>query len=235
MVPISHLRRILAEPVRGSSIAAFRVLFGSLMVWEASRYLANGWASTLYGPGLHFTYWPFDFIRPLPGRGMELVFVVMLVAGLGMAVGFGYRLSAVLLTVTTVYVFLIDQVNYLNHWYLIVLVSALMVVVPAHRRWSVDAWRLGEDRPIERWSLWLLRFQVAVPYVFGGIAKLNGDWLSGRPLSEWLEHRVDTPLVGWAFELPAAAWAAASCSSREASTPPWPPGRRCCSTSSPRW
>ncbi len=209
MSRIERVRRTLTEPVLGSSVPAFRVLFGLLMAWEAGRYLANGWASTLYGPGLHFTYWPFDFVRPLPEPGMEIVFGVMLMAGLGVALGFGYRLSAVLLTLSTAYVFLIDQVNYLNHWYLMVLLSALMTVIPAHRRWSVDAWRLGEDRPIERWSLWLLRFQVAVPYVFGGVAKLNGDWLAGRPLTDWLEHRTDTPLVGWAFELPGAGVVAA--------------------------
>lgn len=212
MSQLSHVRRILTTPVGGSSLVAFRVLFGMLLTWEASRYLARGWALSLYGPGVHFTYWPFDFIRPLPGRGMELVFGIMALAGVGVTLGFLYRLSGVLLVLTTSYVFLIDQVNYLNHWYLMVLLSVLMVVVPAHRRWSVDAWRLGEDRPLERWSLWLLRFQVAVPYVFGGIAKLNGDWLAGRPLGEWLADRADTPLVGWAFE-PAgagvvAAWAA---------------------------
>ncbi len=199
-----QIRLILAAPVRGSSVVAFRVFFGLLMAWEATRYLANGWALTSYGPGFHFTYWPFDFVRPLPGRGMELVFGVMFVAALGLAVGFFYRVSAVLLAGTTAYVFLIDQVNYLNHWYLIVLFSVLMIFIPAHRRWSMDAWRTGEDRPIRRWALWLLRFQISVPYFFGGIAKLNGDWLTGRPLTQWLEARSDTPLVGWVFEIDGA-------------------------------
>ncbi len=203
---------MLTEPVRGSAVVAFRVLFGLLMAWEATRYLTNGWALTSYGPGFHFTYWPFDFVRPLPGRGMEFVFALMFVAALGVAAGLWYRVSAVILAVTTAYVFLIDQVNYLNHWYLIVLFSILLVVIPAHRRYSLDAWRTGEDRPLRRWALWLLRFQISVPYVFGGIAKLNGDWLTGRPLTQWLDARTDTPLVGWVFEIEGAgivlAWGA---------------------------
>jgi hypothetical protein len=39
-----------------------------------------------------------------------------------------------------------------------------------------------------RWCLWLLRFQIALPYVFGGIAKLNVDWLAGEPMSLWLSR-----------------------------------------------
>jgi vitamin K-dependent gamma-carboxylase len=44
--------------------------------------------------------------------------------------------------------------------------------------------------------LWLLRAQVAIVYAYGGLAKLDGDWLRGEPLRTWLAARPDFPLLG---------------------------------------
>ena len=33
-------------------------------------------------------------------------------------------------------------------------------------------------------------------YFFGGIAKLNGDWLRGEPVRPWMHTRADLPLIG---------------------------------------
>ena len=62
------------------------------------------------------------------------------------------------------YVFLLDQANYLNHWYLICLLSFLLIFVPAHRALSVDAWlRPGlRSEQAPAWALWLLRAQMGV-------------------------------------------------------------------------
>ena len=46
------------------------------------------------------------------------------------------------------------------------------------------------------WALWVLRFQIAIPYTYGGIAKLNGDWLQGEPVRMWLARKAADPIVG---------------------------------------
>ena len=33
-------------------------------------------------------------------------------------------------------------------------------------------------------------------YVYGGVAKLNGDWLHGEPMHTWLLERASSPLIG---------------------------------------
>ncbi|MBC8099604.1 MAG: HTTM domain-containing protein, partial [Armatimonadetes bacterium] len=85
--------------------------------------------------------------------------------------------------------------------YLVCLLSFVMIFVPAQRAWSLDVlW--GPSRPtptIPAWALWLLRGQIAVPYFFGGIAKLNGDWLRGEPMRMWLAARTDFPVIGMWF------------------------------------
>lgn len=37
------------------------------------------------------------------------------------------------------------------------------------------------------WSVNILRFIVGVPYFFGGIAKINPDWLRGQPMRSWVK------------------------------------------------
>ena len=60
---------------------------------------------------------------------------------------------------------------------------------------SLDAWRGRAHCPetVPVWALWLLRAQVGIIYIYGGVAKLNGDWLRGEPMRTWLRHRVDDP------------------------------------------
>jgi vitamin K-dependent gamma-carboxylase len=49
------------------------------------------------------------------------------------------------------------------------------------------------------WMLWLLRAQIGIPYLFGGIAKLGPDWLRGEPMRMWLAERTDVPVIGRFF------------------------------------
>ena len=51
-------------------------------------------------------------------------------------------------------------------------------------------------RTVPAWTLWLLRGQIAIPYVFGGVAKLNTDWLHGAPMRIMLADKTEQPLIG---------------------------------------
>ena len=46
------------------------------------------------------------------------------------------------------------------------------------------------------WTLWLLRFQIGLPYLFGGLAKFGDDWLRGQPMQMWLSISVWRVLFG---------------------------------------
>ena len=117
-------------------------------------------------------------------------------------IGWFYRASALLFFLGFTYIFLLEKARYLNHFYLICLLSGLMVIMPAHRTFSIDSWRSSRLRSqtVPAWTLWLLRFQIAVPYFFGGVAKLNKDWLQGQPMGLWLSESMDFPLVGQYFD-----------------------------------
>jgi len=199
----------LFAAVDGASLAFFRIAFGGMMLWEVWRYFDHGWIEYFWvKPLFHFSYYGLDWIRPWPGVGMELHWLGLGVLAMCIMLGVWYRISVTLFFIGFTYVFLLDQARYLNHFYLVSLFSFLMIFIPAHRYLSVDALLEPElrSRQVPAWSIWLLRFQVGVPYFFGGIAKLNADWLRGEPLRAWLAHRTDFPLIGQFFTSDAFVW-----------------------------
>ncbi len=189
-------------PVDIASLAFFRMAFGAIMVWEVCRYFGYGWIGRYYiEPAFHFTYYGFGWVQPWPGDGMYLHFLALGALALFIAAGFMYRLSMTLFFLGFTYVFLLDQALYLNHFYLISLLSFLMIFVPAHRAFSVDA-RLRpalRSDTVPAWVLGLIAAQVGIVYFYGGIAKLNADWLRGEPMRMWLAARSDFPLIGPLF------------------------------------
>ena len=196
------LRERLSEPVDIASLVMVRVFFGLIMLWEVVRYFENGWIRKYWlAPDFHFRYFGFDWITPWPGEGMYWHFLGLGFLALLLTFGLFYRVAATLFFIGFSYVFLLEQARYLNHFYLVCLVSFLMAVVPANRAASLDA-RFGlcrQSDTVPAWCLWILRFQVGVVYFFGGIAKLNADWLAGEPLRSWLQKRMDYPLIGFLF------------------------------------
>jgi len=186
------------------ALAYFRVIFGLTLFWEAGRYLTSSWIAKYYtDPGYHFHYWPFSFVKPWPEPFMTLHFIVLGWSALMLAAGLLYRLSAITVFVTFTWVFLLDQSRYLNHFYLTSLLAFVMIFLPADRALSLDAWRnpARASSTVPAWTLGFLQFQLAVPYFFGGVAKLAPDWFAGEPMRTWLSRDTDFPLIGPLFTL----------------------------------
>ena len=190
------------EPVDVAILVYFRIIFGAIMLWEVFRYFDHDFISRYWiDPSFLFTYYGFDWVKPLPGDGMYYLFVVLGILAVCIAIGFKYRIAATLFFLAFSYIFLLEQARYLNHFYLIILISFLMIFVPAHRSLSIDAWlnRKKQSDYVPAWSLWILRLQLGVVYFYGGIAKLNWDWVNGEPMRYWLNTRTDFPILGSYF------------------------------------
>lgn len=197
---MSRLWERLLAPRDIAALAVFRIAFGLMVTVSAVRFLAYGWVDEFFvRPKVHFTYWGFGWVPALPAPWIHAVFVALAGLGLCVALGFCYRVAIVLLFVTFTYVQLVDVTTYLNHYYLVSLLAGLLCFIPAHRAFSVDAWRNPALRRdwLPAWCTYLLRFQVGVVYVFAGLAKLTSDWLlHAQPLQIWLSARTSLPLVG---------------------------------------
>ncbi|MBL8849340.1 MAG: HTTM domain-containing protein [Planctomycetaceae bacterium] len=189
-------------PCDPAGMVVVRAALGASVAWFAFETLAStSLVADYIAPPMHLTYLGFDWVRPWPGVGMHVHFLVMLAAAVGVAVGLFYRASALLMLLTFAHAFLIERSIYNNHYYLQLLLALLANVIPLHCQWSVDAWRCPAIfRPsLPRWTLSLLRFQVGIVYFFGGIAKLNSDWLRGQPMRMWLKAQTDYPVIGSLF------------------------------------
>ncbi len=182
-----------------ASLCILRITLGALLLWEVILFAWNGWIKSDYiVPSFHFTYPGFSWVRPFPAWGMHLTFIVVGVSALLVMLGLFYRASIVILFFGFSYIFLLDQTNYLNHFYLAILFCFVLMFTQAHRDFSLDAllhplWR---RRSIPSYALFVLRTQVVLVYFYGGVAKLNSDWLHGQPLLLWLPEARHLPLLG---------------------------------------
>lgn len=189
----------LFRPVDVSTLVSFRLFFGAILFWEVIRYFYNYKIQSVYIDNtFHFTYALFDFVAPLPGNWMFLVFIVLGITAVLIALGWFYRQAAIVFFFTYTYIFLIEATQYNNHYYFIILLSFLMIFVNANTWLSLDIIRKPEIKAdcVPYWNLFILQFQVIIVYFFGGIAKMNPDWLRGEPLRHWLEARSDMPVIG---------------------------------------
>ncbi len=195
----------LFRPIDITFLVYFRVCFGLLAVWLMWIFHDFGAIEKHYiTPQLHFTYYGFDWVRPWPGNGMYWHFAALAASALCIACGLFTRAACFAFGLGFAYVFLLEQARYMNHFYLIILVSLLMCLLPVHRSFSVDALLRPSIRTnwTPAWTLWLLRIQFGIVYFFAGLAKLDADWLQGVTLSlmlaatsVWLRKTVPMVMV----------------------------------------
>ena len=197
-----QLQEKLFAPIDASSLTIFRIGFGFIMLWDMWRYYHHGWIERYYiEPSFYFKYYGFEWVQPWPGDGMYIHFAIMAVLAFMILIGCLYRLSTILFTLAFSYMFLLDQTRYLNHFYMVILFSILLCVIPAHKQFSIDAWLRPKLRSVvvPAWTVWVLRIQMEIILIYAGVVKINPDWLRLQPLSMWLESRSDFPVLGTLF------------------------------------
>ncbi|WP_438424227.1 HTTM domain-containing protein [Aquimarina macrocephali] len=208
---IKRIYEIFSKSTSILPLAIYRIAFGFLMCFSQLRFMYKGWIEDCYtSPKFHFTYQYFDWIQPLDTTIMYIIVGASAVFALFVGLGMLYRVSAVLFFISFTYLELIEKSWYLNHYYFASLVAFLLIWLPAHRNYSIDALIHKNIRlsKVPSWTIIALKLQIAVVYIFGGIAKLKSDWLfEAQPLKIWLGARTDIPLIGELFQYDSTAYA----------------------------
>lgn len=199
---IKKLHQQWFAPIDASFLAVFRMLFGALLLFESVNYGFFLCLDCMYrSSSLLFKYHHFEWVRLWPGFGLELHFVVMALSAIGVMLGLYYRIAIILYTLCFSYLFLLDQALYLNHFYLVILFCGIMIFLPAHHYWSLDARRKPAlaSPTVPAWSrLWLL-IQLEIVLIYAGLVKLNWDWLNLEPMRLWMTNQSVNahPLFQW--------------------------------------
>lgn len=204
-------KQITLAKVSIAPLVTFRVFFGAIMFVSILRFWLNGWIEIQFiQPILHFKYFGFAWLPEPSAWGYYALFALLAFSALGIALGAFYRWSAVAFFLAFTYIELIDVSYYLNHYYFVSLVALIIIFLPAHKSLSVDVWRgkTIKTLKVNALSINILKFQLALVYVFAGIAKLNADWLfEAMPLAIWLPAQDQLPFVGSLFQYKATAYA----------------------------
>jgi len=179
----------LFKQVDASSLAVLRIGFGALLIFNSVNNLALCPTCRYLEPDMLFKYHHFEWVLAWPGIGLWVHWSILLVCSVAITFGYRYRLAMFIYTIGFTYNFLLDQALYLNHYYMVILFCVIMLFVPAHCKWSIDA-RRDENiasKTVPRWAILVLLLQLEIILIYAGIVKLNADWLNLEPLRMWMQ------------------------------------------------
>ena len=174
--------KFLFKAIDNSPLVVFRIFFGFLVACESFGAIFTGWVKRiLIDPQVTFSFIGFEWLKPLPGFGMYFYFIAMGVFGLAIMLGYRYRIAIISYTLLWAGVYFMQKTAYNNHYYLLLLISFLLIFLPANSYASLDVRqnRIKEENTMPYWISLLFIIQVAIVYVFASIAKFYPDWLDG--------------------------------------------------------
>ncbi len=193
------MRSYISKTADSVSLAIFRLSFGFLMCYNMFRAWAYGWIEQLYiKPKFFFSYYGFEFVKPL-GNYTYIIFAICTLSAIFVLIGYKYRIAIITLFLSFTYIELMDKTYYINHYYLLTLLSFLMCFLPANVYFSVDAYLNKDVRKqyIPKFTIDAIKLMIGIVYFYAGLAKLNSDWLfRASPLNIWLPSKSHFYLVG---------------------------------------
>ena len=197
---LKSINTYLEQEKSNAPLIVFRILFGFMMAFSTIRFISMGWVESFYiTPKLYFPFEGFYWLKPLAGNAMYIVFGIMILTSLNILLGFYYKISTTIFFLSFTYVELLDKSNYLNHYYFVSLMAFILIFLPANKRLSLDSYsnRVIATDKTNNYVLWIIKAQLAIVYIYAGIAKLNTDWiLHALPLKIWLPAHSHLPVIG---------------------------------------
>jgi vitamin K-dependent gamma-carboxylase len=193
------MTKFLFKHIDNSGLIVFRILFGLLCFLESVGAVFTGWIKrTLIDPEFTFSFIGFEWLQPLPGNWMYVYYIVMGLFGLLIMVGYKYRFSMLMFTLMWTATYLMQKSSYNNHYYLLFLLSFLMVLLPANRYASLDVKFNPTLKRISMpsWCKWIFVIQLLILYTFASIAKLYPDWLDTSVIALFMKNKASYPLIG---------------------------------------
>ena len=193
------LNQFLFKQIDNSALIVFRIIFGLLCLLESVGAIFTGWVKyTLIDPKFTFNFIGLDFLQPLPGNWMYVYYTVMGCFGLLIMLGYKYRLSIIGFTLLWTTTYLMQKASYNNHYYLLCLLSGIMMFLPANAYASVDA-KLNpsiKKTAMPSWCKWVFVIQLFIMYTYAAVAKLYPGWLDLTVPTQLMQNKANYPIIG---------------------------------------
>jgi len=193
------LNRFLFKHIDNSALVVFRILFGLLIFLESVGAIFTGWIKrTLIDPEFTFSFIGFEWLQPLPGNWMYIYYLIMGIFGLCIMIGYKYRFSMIAFTILWTATYLMQKSSYNNHYYLLILLGAIMVFQPANKYYSVDAKQNPDivSNSMPQWCSYVFVLQMFIVYTYGSIAKMYPDWFDASVIELMMKGKQDYILIG---------------------------------------
>ncbi|WP_108958165.1 HTTM domain-containing protein [Leptospira ellinghausenii] len=183
--------KIFNQPVSSLSLQFLRFGYGLTTTILIIRYFYFGWIHTYFiQPTLFFKHFGLEWVPNLPPSFIYLLFIILLLTSIGILFGYFVRTNLMIFTIGFTWFHFIDATIYLNHYYLISILGFLLCLSPISKydtpTLGIQNW-IHTPMPIAKLWIYAFRLQIGLVYFFGGIAKLQPDWMwEALPLKLWL-------------------------------------------------
>lgn len=167
--------------VEAISFSIFRFLFGMLMIPQILNLIPS--IHDLSKSTYVFHYPGLSFIEAYSHELIDTIAGVGIIGAVLLALGILPRLGALIFLLSFAYLFLIDMAFYNNHYYLWCLIAFLFVCSDVHKSISiVDVIKKEYKKTISISNYIVFALLISIVYFYGGVVKLNPDWLQGYPM-----------------------------------------------------
>ena len=193
------LNKWLFKHIDNSALVIFRILFGLLCFLESVGAIFTGWVKRVFiDPEFTFSFIGFEWLQPLSGNGMYFYYVIMGVFAIGIMLGYKYRLSILGFTILWAATYFMQKSSYNNHYYLLMLISGIMVFMPANRYASIDAKQNPKLKSyaMPQWCNLVFVLQLFIVYTYASVAKIYPDWLNTNVIEILMKSKQNYIVVG---------------------------------------
>ncbi|MFD2726173.1 HTTM domain-containing protein [Hyunsoonleella rubra] len=193
------LNNWLFKYIDNSQLVIFRIFFGLLCFLESVGAIATGWVTrVLVEPKFTFTFIGFEWLNIFQGPGMYAYYAFMGLFGICIMLGYKYKWSMFGFAVLWAGCYLMQKSSYNNHYYLLMLVSAIMVFLPANHDISIDAKQNPKlkTNAMPQWCRCVFILQLFIVYTYASVAKFYPDWLDTSFIELLMKGKAHYYLIG---------------------------------------
>lgn len=184
-----RLTNFFYAPINPSIVCIFRIIFGLIATYQIIYYFKVDYTyQFIAGPEVLFYFNELSFLQPLPLPILKGLHFLLLISTVCITLGVWYRYAISFFFIVFSYFSFMDSTLYNNHIYLFSLFAFAMIFISADEKYSIKSRKRKDIAKmyIPAWHQYILMFLIALPYFFGGIAKLSSNWLHTNLVSEIL-------------------------------------------------